>query len=87
MTDASHLRNSLKIVIFSECNTADEFYNKCYRIILEIVKNVSINETNPHTATSQKTVTVFPQNQYLIILKKYNYSKSRLFIDSVKYKI
>ena len=69
MTDVSHLFNSLKIAILSECNTVDEYHDNYYSVILKIAKMVSINETNPHTAFFQKTVTMFPQNEYLIIFK------------------
>ena len=54
MTDASHLLNSLKSVILSKGNNVNEFHNNCYRIILEIVNKVSINETKSRTTTFEK---------------------------------
>ena len=57
-------------VILSERNTVVEFHNNYYRIILEILNKVSINETKSPKAAFQKIVTMFPQNQYLIIFKK-----------------
>ena len=54
MADASHLLDSLKSVIFSKRNTADEFRSNCYRIILVIANKVSITETKPLTAAFQK---------------------------------
>ena len=44
MADTSHLLDSLKSVTFSRRNNIDEFYNNCYRIILETANKVSINE-------------------------------------------
>ena len=54
MTDASHLPDSLKRVLFSKRNTVDEFHNNCYKIILEIASKVGISETKPRTAAFQK---------------------------------
>ena len=70
MADASHLFDSLESVILSKRNNVDEFHNSCYRIILGIANKVSINETKLRTTTFKKIVTMFPQNQYLIIFKK-----------------
>ena len=54
ITDASHLLDSLKSVIFSKRNTVDQFHNNCYRIIFEIANKVGISETKPRTAAFQK---------------------------------
>ena len=69
MADASHLLDSLKSVIFSKRNTTDELHNNCYRIILEIANKVSITETKPLQLHFRKIITMFSQNQSLIIFK------------------
>ena len=70
MADASHLLDSLKNVIFSKGNTVDEFYNNCYRIILEIANKVSISETKPRTATFQKNPNNVPSESLSDYFKK-----------------
>ena len=64
MAEASHLLDSVKSVILSKRNTVDEFDNNCFRIIIEMVNKVSINETKARTYTFQKKiVTLLSQNQ------------------------
>ena len=64
MAEASHLLDSVKSVILSKRNTVDEFDNNCFRIIIEMAKEVSINETKARTYTFQKKiVTLLSQNQ------------------------
>ena len=70
MDDPSHLLDSLKSVILSKRKTVDKFQHKCYVIILEIANKIIINESKRRTDTFQKIITMFPQNQYLIIFKK-----------------
>ena len=54
MAGASHLFDSLESAILSKRKNVNEFHNNCYRVILEIVKMVSINQTEPRTSTFQK---------------------------------
>ena len=65
MANTSHNLDSLKVQFFQNVLTVDEFRNNRYRIILEIAKKININEVKPHTATFQKTITIFPRNKYL----------------------
>ena len=70
MADTSDFLDSLISVILSKQNNVSEYHSNCQRIILEIANKVSINETKLVQLHFTKTVTMFPQNLYLIIFKK-----------------
>lgn len=59
MVDASDLFDSLRVSL-PKRSTFNEFQHKCYRIILEIAKMVSINQTEPGTATFQRNRNSIP---------------------------
>lgn len=52
MADASYLLASLTSAIPLKYNTFNEYYNNCYRIIIEVAKTLRVNDIRPRTSPS-----------------------------------
>ena len=69
IADATHLIESMKILICCKRNTVYTFHKKCYSDIVELACKV-LRSANQEHRSCKGTVIIFYQNRFLIISKK-----------------
>ena len=64
IADATHLIESLKILISCKRNTVDSFHKKCYCDIVELACKVGIEECKPRTSKLQRNRNNIPSESF-----------------------